>query len=60
MHITKSQIEDRKAQLVEQRESVRVQAEANINAFNGAIEDCDYWLGVLEDDESGATPHKKK
>ena len=24
------------------------QAQANANAINGAIQDCDYWLGVLK------------
>ena len=65
MEITKSQIEDRKAELERNRETIRVdadaafaKAQADINAHNGAIEDCDFWLSVtntVEDDESEAT-----
>jgi len=58
MNITKSQIEARKAQLERDREAIKTQAEANINAFNGAIEDCDYWLSVLGSKSSEATSHK--
>ena len=65
MEITRSQIEDRKAELERNRETVRVdadaafaKAQADINAHNGAIEDCDFWLSVIdksENDESEAT-----
>lgn len=34
------QIEERKQELMKQLETLR----ANINAVNGAIQDCDYWL----------------
>ena len=54
MKITKSQIEDRRAQLVAQAD----QHLANFNACQGGIEDCDYWLSV--DDESEATSLKRK
>jgi hypothetical protein len=60
MNITKSQIEDRKADLEQKREFVRVKAEADMNAFNGAIEDCDFWLQVIEkSDEIEATSKKE-
>ena len=49
IHITKSQVEERRAQLVAERD----QHIANISAYNGAIEDCDFWLQVLEDQDKG-------
>jgi len=51
MDLTRSLIEDRRAQLVEQA----AQNMANFNACNGAIEDCDYWLGVIEQDQKNET-----
>jgi CHASE1-domain containing sensor protein len=29
-------------------EAAKIQALANLNAINGAIEDCKYWIGELE------------
>jgi hypothetical protein len=48
MDLTRSLIEDRRVQLIEQA----AQNLANFNACNGAIEDCDYWLGVIEDQKN--------
>ena len=58
MEVTLSQLEEHKAKMIEQREQVRIQAEANINAFNGAIEADDYWIDVINETE--ATSDKKK
>jgi len=42
--ITREMIEERKAEMVRNRQ----QAIASVNAFNGAIEDCDFWLETLK------------
>ena len=46
MDITREQIVRRKDQLIRAREELQ----ANLQAYNGAIQDCDYWLGVVEED----------
>ncbi|MBW2672587.1 MAG: hypothetical protein JRD89_04110 [Deltaproteobacteria bacterium] len=40
-------IEQRLAKLKAERE----QLIANLNAYNGAIQDCEYWLKLTEEDE---------
>jgi len=42
--LTKEMIEQRLAKLKAERE----QLIANLNAYNGAIQDCEYWLSVLD------------
>lgn len=44
MEITKEAIEKRRAQLLADHQ----QAIATIQAIGGAIQDCDYWLQLLE------------
>ena len=39
MSITRKDIEERKASLM-----------ADLNAIGGALQDCDYWLGKLDED----------
>mgnify|MGYP001566969852 CR=1 FL=1 len=41
--ITRDQIEARLAQLKTERDA----AIANINAYNGAIQDCEHWLSQM-------------
>jgi hypothetical protein len=64
MEITRSQIEDRRAELERNRETIRdnadaalVKAQADISAHNGAIENCDWLLAKF--DESEATSQKE-
>lgn len=66
--LTVDQLETRIEELSEQRDELvhRIrQAEAQVNAFNGAIEDCRYWIQFLNqtppmentnDDGSEAVP----
>lgn len=42
--ITLEALEARKAELVRNRQ----QAIAAVNAFNGAIEDCDFWIETMK------------
>lgn len=44
MEITIEQVEERKAQIIQQRD----QLAANINACNGAIENCDWIIELLK------------
>lgn len=44
MDVTREQIEQRKAILQNDLQ----QAQANLYAIQGAIQDCDYWLAQLE------------
>jgi hypothetical protein len=56
--ITRAAIEERLKELQRQMEDVqrqRDQAWANLNGLNGAILDCQYWLSVVEQDESTGT-----
>jgi len=46
--ITREMVLERLAKLKAERE----QLIANLNAYNGAIQDCEYWLSVLEDGEN--------
>lgn len=45
--ITREAIEARLAALTAQRD----QLIANVGAFNGAIQDCEHWLGVLDTED---------
>jgi chromosome segregation ATPase len=48
--ITKEAIEQRLAQLKVEAEQVQahiVQLQANLNAYQGAIQDCEHWLALL-------------
>lgn len=47
MVLNKEEIQKRRAEL----EQNRVQALANANAFAGAVQDCDHWLSILEQEE---------
>ena len=40
-------------------EIAMAQAEANIQACNGALQDCDHWLSMLDKKEEKKTPIKK-
>lgn len=44
MEITKAALEARKAELAEQFK----QAVSNANALNGALQDCEHWIKILE------------
>jgi hypothetical protein len=44
MELTKEQIEQQKASYIQQRDALTNQ----IAAYNGAIQDCDYWLEQLK------------
>jgi len=44
--ITREMVEQRLAQLKAERD----QLVANLNAYNGAIQDCEYWLSLLKED----------
>lgn len=44
-------LEERKQQLnnqLEQQQNIIDQAIANINAINGALQECDYWIEKIE------------
>lgn len=49
MEIKREQIEERLKLLEQNRE----QLQANINATEGAIQDCRYWLEKLEEADNG-------
>lgn len=58
--ITKEVLEKRLAMLRNQRQETLQDIEnksANVNAYNGAIQDCEHWLSVLAKDEPEA--HKE-
>jgi len=42
--ITREMVLERLAKLKAEREQLL----ANLNAYNGAIQDCEYWLSVLD------------
>ncbi len=50
MSITRAQIEERLAKL----RAEAAQLQANLNAFRGAIEDCEYWLEQVEREGEGS------
>ena len=43
--ITREEIERRLNQLKAERDRLI----ANLNAYNGAIQDCEYWLGLMDE-----------
>jgi hypothetical protein len=45
--ITRQQIEERKAQLAQELQKAR----DSINAIDGAMQDCDFWLSQLPEEE---------
>lgn len=45
-------LQKRKQELIAQQQ----QLVANANALNGALQDCDYWIGVLQAQAAPATP----
>jgi hypothetical protein len=47
VNITKDGIEERMAQLARQKEA----AFADLNAIDGAMQDCQYWLSQIEKEE---------
>lgn len=51
--ITRTQIEQRKQELEQQRD----QLIANANAVTGAIQDCDHWLALLASNDTEITTH---
>ena len=57
--ITREQLVERLTLLRREREQVQgnlVQLQANLNAYDGAIQDCEYWLKVV-DEEGGYDEH---
>jgi len=50
--LTKEKIEQRLAKLKAEREQLL----ANLNAYNGAIQDCEYWLGLIDQSEAEVAP----
>ena len=54
--ITKELLQKRLAELQQGRE----QAIANVNAFNGAISECEYWLNVMILAEAKPEPKAEK
>ena len=47
-------LEERKQQLnnqLEQQQNIIDQAIANINAINGALQECDHWIEQIEESE---------
>lgn len=48
--ITREALEARLTQLRQEVEQMR----ANLNAYEGAIQDCEYWLGVITAQELAA------
>jgi hypothetical protein len=51
MPITREDLEKRLTDLRNDQAQVQaniVQLQANLNAFAGAIQDCEYWLGILD------------
>jgi hypothetical protein len=56
--MTRKQIEDRRAALVADRQMLLEQAaktQDNICVYNGAIEDCEYWLRQIAPEEAKAS-----
>jgi hypothetical protein len=52
MDITKEAIESRLEKLSQERDILQnrlIQGQADLNAYNGAIIECQYWLDLLED-----------
>lgn len=50
MEITKEALEIRLQKLLQEREMLQnelIQKQANLHAYDGAIEDCQYWLAQL-------------
>jgi phage shock protein A len=51
MEITKKSIESRLAQLrneLAQAQANLAQMQANLNAYQGAIQDCEFWLAAID------------
>lgn len=48
----KSDFLDRLDLLQQQQQQLKEQFAANINAFNGAMQECNYWISILPDEES--------
>jgi septal ring factor EnvC (AmiA/AmiB activator) len=58
--MTKKELEERLAKLHSEQELVRknlIQLQANLNAYEGAIQECEHWLSQLDIEE---TPLEKK
>jgi hypothetical protein len=61
--ITREAIEARQAQLRAEQAQVQTaiaQLQANLSAFSGAIEDCDFWLAQLAAEAQPTEPEPKK
>ena len=55
MELTKQQIESKRAEYVAQKQQTQNdvnQAQVRLVMFDGAIQDCDYWLSQLESTEA--------
>ncbi len=62
MQITREAIEKRLADLRAQREQVQanlVQLQANMNAYDGAIQDCEHWLSQINAIEKDKGPESQ-
>jgi hypothetical protein len=56
MEITKETVQKRLQALIQKRDELT----ANVNAYNGAIEDCQYWLGEIQKAEDTNKPEPEK
>lgn len=55
MEITREQVAARLEKLTSEKAQLQssiAQIQANINAYDGAIQDCEFWLAELEKEES--------
>jgi chromosome segregation ATPase len=61
--ITKEQLESRLAQLIREQKELQESYEQmgrNIHAYAGAIEDCNFWLEKLREEEVAIVEKKAK
>lgn len=53
--VTREQLEERRRDLTEQRD----RAMANVHAVSGAVQDVEYWLKILEEQEAAESEPKQ-
>jgi predicted nuclease with TOPRIM domain len=54
--VTKQLLQERMEKLIKERQALI----DNVNAYNGAIEDCNHWLKAEASETSSSTPDEKK